>query len=269
MKDTAIVWLRRDLRLRDNPALHHALGRHDRVLLAFIYAPDEELSWQPGAASRWWLHHSLKKFQKVLNQFDAELVIRAGESLENLISLCALSEARTVYWNRLYEPALVSRDTKIKDQLAANGIEAHSFNGGLLREPWEIHKDDGSMYRVYTPFSKKYLQLPEIDSPLDPPRKLTCANIDGESTHIDQLSLLPAKSWDSGFYDCWHPGEAGAFESLQEFLERALMDYAEGRDLPGINGVSRLSPHLHFGEISPRQVWHEVKFHAAKLTDEG
>jgi deoxyribodipyrimidine photo-lyase len=269
MKDTAIVWLRRDLRLRDNPALHHALQRHDQVVLAFIYAPDEEHPWQPGAASRWWLHHSLKKFQKALNQCDAELVIRVGDSAENLISLCTLSEAKTVYWNRLYEPALVSRDTEIKEQLATNGIQAHSFNGGLLREPWEIHKDDGSMYRVYTPFSKKYLQLPEIDSPIDPPLNVNCRIIDGETANIDQLSLLPKKNWDSGFYDCWQPGEAGAFESLQDFLERALMNYAEGRDLPGIDGVSGLSPHLHFGEISPRQVWHEVQFHAAQLADEG
>ncbi|MGI9318537.1 MAG: deoxyribodipyrimidine photo-lyase, partial [bacterium] len=156
MENTAIVWLRRDLRLSDNPALHHALIRHDQVVLAYIYAPDEEAPWQPGAATRWWLHQSLVRFQEGLDQYHARLVLKVGDSLKNLLQLCTQSEAKNVYWNRLYEPRIVERDTNIKKQLADHGIGGHSFSGALLREPREIHKNDGSMYRVYTPFSKRY-----------------------------------------------------------------------------------------------------------------
>ena len=268
MKNSAIVWLRRDLRLDDNPALCRAIKKHDQIVLVYIFAPDEESSWSPGDASKWWLHHSLIAFQDTLNQHNTRLIVKVGDSLQNLIDLCSETNSKDVYWNRLYEPASVARDTRIKTQLTENGIAAHSFNGSLLREPWEVSKDDGSMYRVYTPFSKKYLQLPEIDAPLDLPEKLKSSATHINSVEIGQLSLLPKIKWDSGFFDFWQPGESGAVMLLQDFLEQALFDYAEGRDIPSIDGVSRLSPHLHFGEISPRRIWHEVSFHADQSSNE-
>ena len=269
MKSTAVIWLRRDLRLDDNPALRQATEKHDQVVLLYIFGPDEEGPWQPGAASRWWLHQSIVAFQEKLKQHKSRLIIKVGDSLRNLIDICTEVKANDVYWNRLYEPASIARDTRIKSQLAGHGIAARSFNGAILREPWEVHKDDGSMYRVYTPFSKKYLQLPEIDAPLDPPEVLVSSAFQTNSVDVDQLFLLPKINWDTGFTDCWQPGEAGAMGLLQGFLDHALFDYAESRDIPSIEGVSRLSPHLHFGEISPRRIWHEVLFHAAKSSDEG
>ncbi len=269
MKSSAIVWFRRDLRLKDNPALSHAIDHHERVILVYIHAPDEEAPWQPGAATRWWLHYSLSSFQRSLTEHGGELILRSGDSLPNLISLCSESGAKDVYWNRLYDPALVNRDKAIKEELAAQGIKAHSYNGSLLREPWEVHKEDGTMYRVYTPFSKKYLQMSEIEAPLDSPQPLPAVDHKGVSLSLDHLALTPTIGWDKQFFSCWRPGESGAIDALQKFIEQALLDYRNGRDLPATDGVSRLSPHLHFGEISPRQVWHEVKFHAAKLEDEG
>ena len=266
---SAILWIRRDFRIADNPALHQALESADQVVLLYIHAPEEELPWQPGAASNWWLHHSLLAFQKQLNQQKSSLVIRTGSSLDALLSVCNETGARSVYWNRLYEPALIARDTAIKSQLAQSGIDATSFNGALLREPWEVHKDNGEMYRVYTPFSRKYLQLAEIEPPLDAVKLtgLTRHNLPG--TSIEALNLLPSNDWDKQFYPAWTPGESAGLKQLQRFLEESVMDYSEDRDLPSVDGVSRLSPHLHFGEISPRQIWHEVRFHAARLADEG
>src|SRR5512139_2186100 len=148
----AIAWLRRDLRLADNPALHAACAAHERVLPVYIHAPQEEGDWAPGAASRWWLHHSLEALRASLHTHHAELHLRAGDSLGELTALIKATGAEAVYWNRLYEPAAIARDTRIKQALREQGVAAHSFNAALWREPWQVETKTGDPYRVFTPF---------------------------------------------------------------------------------------------------------------------
>lgn len=231
-----IVWFRLDLRLADNPALA-AAAKRGPVLPVYIWAPEEEGAWPPGAASRWWLHHSLKSLAADLGG----LVIRRGPSLDALRQLVKETGATAVFWNRRYEPALIARDTKVKQALIADGLKVESFNSALLFEPWELKP-----YKVFTPFWKACLKLP-VSKPLRA-AKLKVAK--AKSLRLEQLKLLPKLDWAADFP--WQPGEAGARRQLRRFKPTG---YRKKRDFPAIAGTSRLSPHLHFGEISPRQVW--------------
>ena len=248
-----VVWFRRDLRLADNPALSAALDGHDEIICVYIHAPEEDAPWQPGAASRWWLHHSLTALDQDLRERGAQLVVVAGESLSSLQALVKKYNADGVYWNRLYEPAAIKRDKKIKSALAEAGTTAGSFNGSLLFEPWQVETGQGAPYRVFTPFWRNIRSRLEPQEPLPAPKNIPTPVIKSETTIAD-LQLLPGISWDKQFHDAWQPGEAGASESLQDFEASALADYASDRDRPDRVGTSRLSPHLHHGEISSNQV---------------
>ena len=248
----AIVWLRRDLRLADNPALHAACATHERVLSVYIHAPQEEGDWAPGAASRWWLHHSLEALRASLHTHHAELHLRAGDSLGELTALIKATGAEAVYWNRLYEPTAIARDTRIKQALREQGVAAHSFNAALWREPWQVETKTGDPYRVFTPFWRNLRTLIDDAEPLPVPQPLRGATAEGGMS-LESLELLPRIRWDAGIAKAWTPGERGAQELLELFADDAVNDYAEGRDIPSRHGTSRLSPHLHFGEISPRQ----------------
>jgi deoxyribodipyrimidine photo-lyase len=249
---TIVVWLRRDLRLTDHPALHAAAAQASRVLPVYIHAPDEETPWAPGAASRWWLHHSLAALQRDLTAIGAPLLILRGPTLPALQSLLAAVQPQAVFWNRLYEPAIVARDRLVKETLQAAGVQAHSFNGALLVEPWELETASGGPYRVFTPFWRAASARLRGLAPdrLQPPEHLPA----GEP--LESLALLPQRRWDGGLAAEWTPGEHGAHQRLDAFAAAALGRYAQARDFPAQAGTSRLSPHLHFGEISPRQlVW--------------
>lgn len=250
---TAILWFRRDFRLGDNPALCRALERHDRVLPVYIHAPDEEAPWQPGAASRWWLHHSLAALEKSLAAIGAPLVIREGSSLAALRALVEATGAESVYWNRLYEPAIVARDTAIKQALREDGIEAESFNSALLNEPWEIQTGGGDPYRVFTPYWRNAGARPRRE-PLAAPRAILPPERLPASLPLATLKLLPTIAWDAGFQASWTPGEDGAWARLERFCAGPVAGYHEQRDLPGVEANSSLSPHLHFGEIGPAQI---------------
>jgi deoxyribodipyrimidine photo-lyase len=251
---TGIVWFRQDLRLADNPALTAARKRHQQLLMLYIHAPEEAADWAPGSASRWWLHHSLYALGEDLRKAGAELLIRTGNSLEVLQQLRQESGATAVYWNRLYEPWSINRDRIIKSQLQADGIEVHSHNAALLLEPWENLNQQRRPFRVFTPFWKSALAK-GIDQPLQPkPRTLPSLDKKIEGLKLEQLKLLPKIRWDGGFSLHWTPGEAGAQQTLERFCAQTLPGYQRQRDYPGETGTSRLSPHLHFGEISPRQI---------------
>ena len=253
--DTAIVWLRRDLRLSDNPALTLACETAKRVVIAFIHAPEEEAPWQPGAASRWWLQHSLKSLQQELGTRGQRLIIRSGSTLTALRALVQETGATSVIWNRLYEPAIVARDKQVKTALREDGIVAESCNGALLFEPWQIRTDKGEPYRVFTPFWKRCLKtLAEASSPKPAPDLGVAPDASISSVDLQALDLLPRIPWDAGFTATWHPGEAGAHELLEQFVQTVVRRYGETRNRPDVTGTSRLSPHLHFGEISPRQI---------------
>jgi deoxyribodipyrimidine photo-lyase len=259
MPETAVVWFRRDLRLSDNPALHHALASCERVIPVYIHAPDEEHPWQPGAASRWWLHHTLTALADGLRALGSHLIVADGDSLATLRRLIQATGARHCLWNRLYDPALVQRDSGIKQALRADGIRCDSFNALVLLEPWQVKTGAGEPYRVFTPYWRRCLpQLADIGTPLPAPRKLPPVPDDVPSLPIEALELLPRVRWDQGLRETWHPGERGAAARLEAFIAGPIKGYGEGREYPGEPGTSALSPHLHFGEIGPRQIVHAI-----------
>ena len=249
----AIVWFRRDLRLQDNPALAAALQAHDRVVCVYIHAPEEEAPWSPGAASRWWLHHSLAALDRDLRKRGSVLLIRRGATAELLDELIRQGDVAAVYWNRLYEPALTARDTRIKLALRERGIVAESFNAGLLFEPWQIKTQQETAYKVFTPFWRSAQTRLEPRPPITAPKRIPGLTLPG-SIELDALDLLPKIRWDSEFHSYWKPGEQGAAMALDAFCADGLFDYQQGRDRPDRAHTSRLSPHLHFGEIGPHQI---------------
>jgi len=249
---TTIFWFRRDLRLADNPALHAALAA-GRLLPVYIHAPEEEGPSAPGAASRWWLHHSLAALDGRLRALGSRLVLRRGPAGRALAELVAETGAERVVWNRLYDPALIERDRAIKQRLREQGVAAESFNARLWHEPWTIAKKDGTPYRVFTPFWKACLHAGLDAAPLACPECLPPVPEGVESLPLSALALLPRVRWDDGLRENWTPGEDGAWDRLDAFLPK-LGDYHQQRDRMDLDGTSRLSPHLHFGEISPRQI---------------
>ncbi len=251
--DTGIVWFRRDLRLQDNPALDAAIRAHARVVCIYIHAPDEEKPWQPGAASLWWLHHSLTALAADLQKRGATLHVFAGESLKTLRRVIGATKASAVYWNRLYEPTIVKRDNRIERDLAKRDIDVHVSNAALLFEPWVPKTKAGGPFKVFTPFWRNVREQVRPQPSLRAPGKIVSIRIDG-GIEIDALNLLPAIGWDAAFSENWTPGERGAQRRLTAFLARGLKDYKEGRDHPADSSTSSLSPHLHFGEIGPRQI---------------
>lgn len=243
MTAPVIMWFRQDLRLTDNPALSAAVETGASVLPLYIF--DDQTPWPPGAASRWWLHHSL-------NAFDMPLILRAGNAEKVLFDVIKKSGAQAVYWNRQYEPHAIKRDTSIKTTLKERGIDVQSFKSAALFEPWEIKP-----YKVFTPFYKACLGKQELNgAPIGAPKKITYFKDDIDNISLEDLKLLPDIPWDSEFKDSWTPGEDGALERAQIFIDEEMSHYKQGRDRPDKELTSRLSPHLHFGEISPRMLWH-------------
>ena len=246
---TAIVWFRQDLRIRDNPALA-AAAKAGNVMPVFILEDQPGLPWRLGGASRWWLHHSLVALRKDLGH----LVLARGNAQDVLPALVKQANAGAVYWNRCYEPHAIERDRHLKATLRAGGVEVESFNGNLLHEPWEVTSRRDEPIKVFTPFWRASRAKP-VGAPLPVPKvKLDGASIRGE--RLEDWGLLPAKpNWASGWERLWQPGEKGALARFKVFTQQALTDYGPHRDRPDLPGTSVLSPHLHWGEISPRQIW--------------
>jgi deoxyribodipyrimidine photo-lyase len=265
----AIFWFRRDLRLADNPGLRAALEAAETVLPAYIWSPGDEGEWAPGGASRWWLHQSLAALDESLRAKGSRLLIRSGPAADTLAKLVADTGAEGVFWNRLYEPALAERDAVIKARLRDEGIEARSSKAALLHEPWELETGKGDPYRVFTPFWKAALQRAEPGAPqavpgnLQPPQQWPA----GES--LAALGLMARIRWYSGLAETWTPGETGALARLDDWCEARLGDYAAERNRPDHDGTSALSPHLHHGELSPRQAWHAAAARRAELSERG
>ena len=251
-----IHWFRQDLRLADNPALTLA-AQQGRVLPIYILEDDHAGDHAMGAASRWWLDHSLRSLHASL---DGRLSIYQGDPLDILHDCIMQYGAHAVFWNRCYEPWRTGRDTHIKQQLMAQGIAVESTNGSLLWEPWTIKKSDGSPYKVFTPFYHKgCLQAKAPRTPLPAPRNAVYIKDHEHSLSVDQLKLLPHIPWDKKLQPHWYIGETGAHQRLQQFIEQGLPHYKDGRNHPAQPYVSRLSPHLHFGEISPNQIWYTMQ----------
>ncbi|MDG1286890.1 MAG: deoxyribodipyrimidine photo-lyase [Rickettsiales bacterium] len=251
----SIHWFRQDLRLADNPALTQA-AECGKVLPVYILDDENAAQHQMGSASRWWLHHSLQALNESLS---GKLCVYKGDPETILSDLAQQHCVQSIHWNRCYEPWRIARDKKIKETLEAQGIETKTHNGSLLWEPWEIHKADGTPYKVFTPFYRRgCLNATPPRQPLPTPTPLELYENAANSRSIDLLDLLPKIRWDTPLEPHWNIGETGAVDRVYAFFEEGLHHYKEGRNIPAKPYVSRLSPHLHFGEISPNQVWHSA-----------
>ena len=251
-----LLWFRRDLRLADNPALLAAV-RQGPVIAAYVHDP--KAPWMPGAASRWWLHHSLSRLADALSALGMPFVFRRGRHAPTIAALAREAGVTAVHWNALYDPALAEAETSLAATLGAAGIAAHVHAGGaLLHEPpTTLATRAGTPFQVFTPFWNACLERGDPPPPLPGPEALAAPVAAPESERLTDWGFLPtAPDWAGGLRATWTPGEDGAKAAAHGFLGDGLARYAEARDRPDVPGTSRLSPYLHFGEMSPRQLWH-------------
>jgi deoxyribodipyrimidine photo-lyase len=257
---TAIFWFTLDLRLQDLPGLAAAMRQYDQVVPIFIL--DRQDPWFVGRAGQWWLHRSLEKLSSDIARQGGQLVLRSGATLSTLLQLIQQSGATALHVSRAYEPWLAATQQQVFQTLATNGVVCKRYAGRLLLEPEQILNQQGKPFQVFTPYYKhclKSLSLPP-NSPALKPRWFTHALA---SERLADWALLPTKpNWAKGFEE-WEPGEAGAQKTLRETATKRVVSYAARRDQPATDGTSRLSPHLHFGEISPRAIWHGVSHNRA------
>lgn len=266
MTAPAICWFRRDLRLADNAALTAAAGSGRPVICVYILDDETPGEWRMGGASRWWLHHSLEALDADLRKRHNRLILRHGRADEAITDLVTETGADAVFWNRVYDPAETERDRRIKAALKDSGVRAESFPGNLAHEPWVLRTGNDGPYRVFSPFRQALLALDPPGTPLPPPNGVGVPESFPESDDLDGWNLLPTTpDWAGGLRESWTPGEAGAMARFEDFIEEGLDGYAKGRDHPAKPNVSRLSPHLHFGEISVRQLWAKMDW----LEDQG
>ncbi len=251
--ETAIVWFRRDLRVEDNSALAAAAEAGFSILPVFIWAPEDEGSWAPGGASRWWLHQALHRLNRKLRENKLHLVLRKGKLLEELDDLVEATGAKAIFWNRRYEPEIIRRDARIKEHFKEQGLKVSSFCSALLFEPWQVATGEGKAYKVFTPFSKAVAKL-ETPEPVPMPSRIQMAESHLQSMNLEELELLPKIPWTSGIRTFWSADSQLAGDWLDAFLDASLVRYHTRRDIPGELSTSRLSPYLAWGEIGPRQV---------------
>lgn len=263
MSDNPVIhWFRDDLRLADNPALAaaHATGRP--LVLAYILDEESRESRSLGGASRWWLDKSLRALGERIGAKGGALVLRSGPAETAIAKLVAETGAHAVYWTRRYGPAR-RIDERIKAALKKDGVEAHSFNGALLAEPFALKTGSGGAFKVFTPFWKALQASIEIPPPSPEPRAFPAAP-QIVSDALDSWNLHPSMpDWSGGLAQMWTPGELGARKRMRDFMAGPIAGYADGRNIPSQASTSRLSPHLRFGEISPHQVWRAAQ-HAAE-----
>ena len=253
--NTALVWFRQDLRLSDNPAFAEACSTHEQIIA--IYILDKKTSLLGGAQS-WWLHHSLVSLAESLKKMGLNLLLKQGDPIEIIPQLVKEYSIGAVYWNRCYEPMVIQRDKKVKTILADQGIQVRSSNGSLFNEPWNIKNKSGDYFKVFTPYWKHCLQTMSVPLEISIPKISKTLAVASES--VADLNLLPKNpNWAQGFTQYWQPGEQGAYKQLTEFIEHHLTGYKTHRDIPAKNATSRLSAHLHFGEISPWVIWRAIE----------
>jgi len=262
-RSVAIVWFRNDLRLQDSPALHAALEAGHSIVPVYVLDDAAAGNWPMGGASRWWLHHSLNALAADFFTRGAEVVLRRGDASAIIPALAAEIGAEAVYAARAFEPAMRKLDRAVDAALKAAGVAFHRLLSMSLFPPERIVTKTGGVYSVYTPFSKACFEAGVAEEILPAPERIT--GVSAKSERLEDWGLLPTKpDWAGGLREEWQPGEAGAHKRLKDFLAGPVKHYDEARNQPGIAGTSKLSPHVHFGEISPRAV-----FTAAARTGSG
>lgn len=251
-----IVWLRHELRLSDNPGLYHAARGNNEVLPVYIW-PDS--SGTTGAASKWWLHKSLSALSTSVKSRGGRLVIMKGAAEILLPELVQQCKVDAVFWSRAYDPAGRALDDAVEHALGKQGTNCRVFaSTNHLLNPADVWNKSGTPYKVFTPFYKHVVTL-SVDKPLPAPEKLNMIGTSVEGVSISNLHLEPELDWAQGLRDTWEPGEAEAGARLDAFIGDGLKQYASERDIPGHEGTSKLSPYMHFGEISPRTIYHTIR----------
>jgi deoxyribodipyrimidine photo-lyase len=265
-----IVWFRRDLRLSDNPAWIRACREAERVVPVHVHDPGAEGDWAPGAASRWWLHHSLDALDAALHGKGSRLLFLTGTAETALTRLARRAGAGAVYFNRLYEPGTRAQEARVRQALESAGVVVAGHNASLLFEPGAVTTGAGGPYRVFTPFWRRCREQGLETRPERAPGRVPGlpASLPRDGG-LNSFGLLPRIRWDRGLAETWQPGEAGAGKALRRFVRARLADYPAARDRPADAGTSGLSPHLHFGEIGPRQVVAMVARHAGSGLHDG
>ncbi|HEX7875938.1 MAG TPA: deoxyribodipyrimidine photo-lyase [Sphingobium sp.] len=252
MSDPVILWLRQDLRLSDQAALAAALIE-GAVIPVYILDDALPRQWKIGAAQRWWLHHSLTSLDEDLRRRGSRLVLRRGDCVDELAQISRETGARRVHALSHYEPWWRNAEKAVARQL---DLQLH--DGGLLLPPGAVRSGSGGPYRIYTPFARALMEHMPPAKPGVAPSDIASPSTWPRSDSLANWALLPTRpNWAAGFSNDWTPGEKGAHDNLAAFVDEAG-DYDTARNLPSREGTSRLSPHLHFGEVSPAQVWHSV-----------
>jgi len=267
MTKPIIFWFRQDLRLKDNPGLLAAIATGKPVIPVYILDDESPGQWRMGGASRWWLHHSLEALTGIINQHSGSpLLLRRGAPEPVLRRLCEESGADAIFCTRQYEPWAAKLEQNLHLQLQAEHITFKRFSGSLLFEPGTVLTQSGSPFKVFTPFWRRCRSAPQPPRPQPAPRRFEAPHHALETEPLKDWQLTPgAPNWAEGWAALWQPGPEGAAVRLQAFLNGPVGNYEEGRNQPAQHATSLLSPHLHFGEISPRMVWHAA---TAKMADQ-
>jgi deoxyribodipyrimidine photo-lyase len=264
----AILWFRNDLRLHDNEAFFSAHQQAEKIFCVYIIDDEAAGEWRMGSASRWWLHHSLKNLTEKLAQFGLNLILRQGSAVEILAELQEKIQAKSLFYNQRYEPWAQAQEKNLQAKFSDKNCAIKPCLANYLHDPESFKNKSGSSFKVFTPFWRSFLESAKIPecrkkSELNLERRNIAQNLEAlkiSSDNLEQWNLLPKNpDWAQGFYSCWRPGEDGALERLEFFLQNDLQNYALMRDFPSVSAISRLSPHLAFGEISVRYIWHKVK----------
>ena len=250
---TSIIWFRDDLRVADHAALLEAAGDPDGVTALYVLDETSPEARPLGGAARWWLHHSLGALRRSLAELGVPLTLRRGSAERVLPEVVREAGAQRVVWNRRYGPER-DVDARLKSRLRADDIDARSFVGGLLFEPWTIATGEGTAYRVYSAFWRACMREPAPARPLPAPDALAATPTPVPSDSLEEWGLLDAR-WAHTLEAHCAPGEKAANDRLDEFLDERVSDYDRARDVPSLPATSGLSPHLRWGEISPRTVW--------------
>lgn len=253
----SIVWFRQDLRINDNPALKGACDNGE-IIPVYIFDEDIPDKAEMGGACKWWLHYALRD---LASSFNNQLLVKSGNAQSILRDLAEQYGASHIVWSRMYEPWARKRDGDIKSHFKDSAVIAKSVNGSLLWEPWEVLKKDETPYKVYTPYYRNgCLSKPDPRYPLPRPELNIVASVPHNAQkEIDRLQLLPSENWGEGIEKSWTVSEKAAGSKLHWFINNAITEYSDQRNIPAVRGTSQLSPYLHFGQISPNQVWYAVK----------
>lgn len=255
-----LVWFRRDLRLADHAALSAAVAGDGPVVPVFVLDDEAAGPWRAGGASRWWLHGSLEALARSCADRGAQLILRRGRTADVLDELAGEVGAETVHCSRAYEPWAATLELAVRDRLAARDVTLKRFAGTLLHAPDDLKTKAGGPFKVYTPFWRAFREAVSPGRPLAAPAKLRGVRSRIASDDLAAWALRPTRpDWAAGLAEAWTPGEEGAQARLSDFLDEGLADYATQRNRPDVVGTSRLSPHLAFGEIGPRQCWSAAK----------